>query len=53
METEKEVHELKQNVDQSDEIGDRLDFSDRVISILGKRAAYMPKHETECPKCQK
>lgn len=51
METEKDVHELKQNVDQSDEISDRLDFSDKVINILGKRAAFMPKLETECPKC--
>ena len=51
--TEKEVHELRQKVDQTDERCNQLDFSDKVINILGKRAAYMPKQETECPKCQK
>ena len=53
MKTEKEVHELQQEVDQSDETSHRLDFSDKVINILGKRAAFRPKKETECPQCQK
>ena len=53
MKTEKKVHQLQQDVDQSDETSHRLDFSDKVINILGKRAAFRPKKETECPKCSK
>ena len=35
--TEMKVHQLKQEVDQSDETSPQPDFSDKVRSILGKR----------------
>jgi hypothetical protein len=51
--TELSVHGLKQDVDQSDELSTKLDFSDKVLNVLGKRAAFNPKKDNQCPKCEK
>ena len=53
MKTEMKVQQLKQEVDQSDETSPQPDFSDRVRSILGKRAANKLNKDNQCLKCQK
>ena len=51
--TELAVHGLKQDVDQSKDLQQGLDFSDKVQNVLGKRAAFNPKKNAQCSKCEK